>query len=178
VGQLRTLAQKAVDSLESNGVEVFVPRVPCVRSHSAVPLSAQSPFSIKAKVPTQLHGMARRAAFVVLVALVLAAPVYAWRSPSPAEHRAIVAAIRKNLAASGVRSVQRVRVSTVDRRFATAVTYPRDKAGRVLSRDAWLLRRGVHIWRVVFVGSDMPPCNIASAPVRRDLLGYATCFSR
>src|SRR6185437_9170797 len=108
VGQLRTLAQKAVDSLESNGVEVFVPRVPCVRSHSAVPLSAQSPFSIKAKVPRQLHEMARRAAFVVLVALVLAAPVYAWRSPSPAEHRAIVAAIRKNLAASGVRSVQRV----------------------------------------------------------------------
>jgi hypothetical protein len=122
--------------------------------------------------------MACRAAFVVLAALLLAAPVYAWRSPSPAEHRAIVAAIRKNPAASGVRNVLRVRVSTVDRRFATAVTYPRDKAGRVLSRDAWLLRGGIHSWRVVFVGSDMPPCNIVSVPVRRDLLGYAACFSR
>jgi hypothetical protein len=119
-----------------------------------------------------------RVAFVVLAALLLAAPVYAWRSPSPAEHRAIIAAIRKNPAASSVRSFQRVRVSTVDRRFATAVTYPRNKAGLVLSRDAWLLRRGVHGWRVVFVGSDAPPCNIASVPVRRDLLGYATCFSR
>jgi len=90
----------------------------------------------------------------------------------------IVAAIRKHPAASGVSSVQRVRVSTVDRRFATAVTYPRDKAGRVLSRDAWLLRRGVHSWRVIFVGSDAPPCNIASVAVRRDLLGYTACFSR
>jgi hypothetical protein len=122
--------------------------------------------------------MVCRAAFVVLAASLLAGPVYAWRSPSPAEHRAIVAAIRKNPAASGVNSVQRVRISTVDRRFATAVTYPRDKAGRVLSRDAWLLRRGVHSWRVVFVGSDAPPCNIASVPVRRDLLGSAACFSR
>jgi hypothetical protein len=135
-------------------------------------------FSIKAKVPTQLCGMACRAAFVVLAALLLAAPVYAWRSPSPAERGAIVAAIRKHPAASGVRSFQRVHVSTVDRRFATAVTYPRDKAGLVLSRDAWLLRRGVHGWRVVFVGSDAPPCNIASVPVRRDLLGSAVCFSR
>jgi len=122
--------------------------------------------------------MARRAAFLALAALLLAAPIYAWQSPSPAEHSAIVAAIRKNPAASGVNSVQRVRVSTVDRRFATAVTYPRDKAGRVLSRDAWLLRRGVHSWGVVFVGSDMPPCNIASVSVRRDLLGSAACFSR
>jgi hypothetical protein len=122
--------------------------------------------------------MACRAAFVVLAALVLAAPVYAWRSPSLVERAAIVAAIRKHPAASGVSSVQRVRVSTVDPRFASAVTYPRDKDGRVLSRDAWLLWHGVHAWHVVFVGSDMPPCNIASAPVRRDLLGYAVCFSR
>jgi hypothetical protein len=157
---------------------VFVPWCHVLAAHSAVPLSAESSFSIKAKVPTQLCGMARRAAFVVLAALLLAAPVYAWRSPSPGEHRAIVAAIRKNPAASGVRNVQGVRVSTVDRRFASAVTYPRDKAGLVLSRDAWLLRRSVHNWRVVFVGSDMPPRNLASASVRRDLLGSAACFSR
>jgi len=122
--------------------------------------------------------MASRAALVVLAALLLAAPVYALRLPSPAERGAIVAALRKNLAASGVRSVERVRVSTVDRRFASAVTYPRDKDGRVLSRDAWLLWHGVHSWHVVFVGSDMPPCSVASAPVRRDLLGSAACFTR
>jgi hypothetical protein len=58
------------------------------------------------------------------------------------------------------------------------VTYPRDKAGRVLSRDAWLLRRGVRSWRVVFVGSDMPRCNVASASVRRDLLASTACFRR
>jgi hypothetical protein len=121
--------------------------------------------------------MARRALFVVLAALFLAAPVYAWRSPSPSERQAIVAAIRKNSAASGVASVQRVRVSTVDRHFATGVTLPRDKAGQ-LSRDAWLLRHGAHGWRVIFVGSDMPPCNIASRAVRRELLGSAACFGR
>jgi len=122
--------------------------------------------------------MADRAALVVLAALLLAAPVYASRLPSAAERGAIVAAIQKNPAASGVRSVQRVRVSTVDRRFASAVTYPRDTDGRVLSRDAWLLRHSVHGWRVVFAGSDAPPCGIASAPVRRDLLGSSACFTR
>jgi hypothetical protein len=122
--------------------------------------------------------MACRAAFVVLAALVLAAPVFAWRLPSSAERGAIVAAIRKHPAASGVRSIQRVRVSTVDRRFAAAVTYPRDKDGHVLSRDAWLLRHGVHTWRVVSVGSDMPACSVASAAVRRDLLGSTVCFTR
>jgi hypothetical protein len=135
-------------------------------------------FSGDPKLPTRLRGMARRALFVVLAALLLPAPVYAWRSPSPAQRQAIVAAIRRNSAASGVTSVQLVRVSTVDRHFATGVTFPRDKAGRVLSRDAWLLRHGVHGWRVIFVGSDMPPCNILSPAVRRELLGSAACFGR
>jgi hypothetical protein len=166
-----------IDSLDSSGEGVFVPGRCVLAPIRRFPLRRGRRFSIKPKLPTQLRGMASRAAFVVLAAFLLAAPVYASRSPSSAERAAIVAAMRKNLAASGVRSVQRVRVSTVDRRFATAVTYPRDKDGRVLSRDAWLLRHGVHSWRVVFVGSDMPPCNVASARVRRDLLGSTACFS-
>jgi hypothetical protein len=166
----------AIDWPESSGKGVSA-RVLCSRVHPAVPASARRRFSIKPRLPTLLPGMPSRAAFVVLTALLLAAPASAWRSPSPAEHQAIVAAIRKNPAAFGVRTVQRVRVSTVDRRFATAVTYPRDKEGRVLSRDAWLLGHGVHGWRIIFVGSDMPPCNVASAPVRRELLGSTACFS-
>src|SRR5438132_1624477 len=102
--------------------------MPC--AHASGFASARRPFSGQPKLPTQLRGMARRALFVVLAALLLAARAYAWRSPSPPEHQAIVAAIRKNSAASGVTSVQRVRVSTVDRHFATGVTFPRDKAGR------------------------------------------------
>ena len=117
-----------------------------------------------------------RVAMVGLVALVVAAPAYAWRSPSADERRAIVAAIRKNPAAHGVSSVQRLRVST-DRRFASAVTFPRDKAGRVLRRDSWLVRHSARGWRVLFVGSDMPPCHVAPAAVRRDLLGSAVCFN-
>ena len=115
---------------------------------------------------------------VLAAAVVLAAPVCAWRSPSTAERRAIVVAIRRNPAASSVRNVQRVRISTVDRLFASAVTFPRDKAGHVLSRDAWLLRHRVRGWRVIFVGSDMPPCQVAPAAVRRELLGSAVCFNR
>ena len=118
-----------------------------------------------------------RPALVVAAALILAAPVYAWRSPSTSERRAVAAVIRKNPAASSVTSVQRVRISTIDRRFASAVTFARDKAGHPLGRDAWLLRDGARGWRVIFVGSDMPPCYVATAAVRRDLLGSAVCFN-
>jgi hypothetical protein len=130
------------------------------------------PVSISTKV------MARFAALAVLIALVVAVPAFAWSSPSPAQRRAIVAAIRKKPAASGVKRVERVRISTVDRQFASAVTVPRDKAGNVLARDSWLVRHYPSGWRVVFVGSDMPPCKVASAAVRRDLLGSAVCFTR
>ena len=120
--------------------------------------------------------MARLSALAILTALVVAASAFAWSSPSPAQRRAIVAAIRKQPAASGVMRVERVRISTVDRRFASAVTFPRDKAGNILARDSWLVRHYPSGWRVVFVGSDAPPCKVASAAVRRDLLGYAVCF--
>ena len=127
-------------------------------------------------VPTSTKVMARFAALGALIVLVVAAPAFAWSSPSPAQRRAIVAAIRKKPAASGVARVERVRISTVDRRFASAVTFPRDKAGNVLARDSWLVRHYPGGWRVVFVGSDMPPCKVASAAVRHDLLGSAVCF--
>jgi hypothetical protein len=120
--------------------------------------------------------MARFAALAVLTALVVAVPALAWSSPSPTQRRAIVAAIRKEPAAAGVTRVERVRISTLDRRFASAVTFPRDKAGYVLARDSWLVRHYPNGWRVVFVGSDAPPCKVASAAVRRDLLGSAVCF--
>ena len=120
--------------------------------------------------------MARFGALAVLTALVIAAPVFAWSSPSPAQRRAIVAAIRKKPAAAGVTRVERVRISTVDRRFASAVTLPRDSAGNVLARDSWLVRHYPSGWRVVFVGSDAPPCKVAPAAVRRELLGSAVCF--
>jgi hypothetical protein len=120
--------------------------------------------------------MARTGALVGLIALVVAAPVLAWSSPSAAERRAIVGAIRKKPAAAGVKRVERVRISTVDRRFASAITVPRDKAGNVLARDRWVVRHYPSGWRVVFVGSDVPPCKVAPAGVRRDLLGSAACF--
>ncbi|MGZ4409246.1 MAG: hypothetical protein ACXVY6_10715 [Gaiellaceae bacterium] len=127
-------------------------------------------------MPTSTKGMARIGALVVLAALVVAAPAFAWSSPSPAQRQAIVATIRKKPAASGVKRVERVRISTVDRRFASAVTVPRDKAGNVLARDRWLVRHYRSGWRVVFVGSDETPCKVAPAAVRRDLLGSAACF--
>jgi hypothetical protein len=122
--------------------------------------------------------MTRCCALAVLIALVVALPAFAWSSPSPAQRRAIVAAIRKKPAAAGVTRVERVRISTVDRRYASAVTFPRDKAGNVLHRDSWLVRHYPSGWRVVFVGSDAPPCKVAPAAVRRDLLGSAVCFTR
>ena len=103
--------------------------------------------------------MARFGALAVLIALVVAVPAFAWSSPSPTQRRAIVAAIRKKPAAAGVTRVERVRISTVDRRFASAVTFPRDKAGNVLARDSWLVRHYPSGWRVVFVGSDLPPAR-------------------
>lgn len=119
--------------------------------------------------------MARFVALAVLIALVVGVPAFAWSSPSP-ERRAIVAAIRNEPAAAGVRRVERVRISTVDRRFASAATYARDKAGNVVAQDKWLVRHYSSGWRVVFVGSDMPPCKVAPMAVRRDLLGSAACF--
>lgn len=128
-------------------------------------------------MPISTKVMARFGALAVLIALVVAASALACSSPSPpAQRRAIVAAIRKQPAAAGVTRVERVRISTVDRRFASAVTFPRDKAGNVLARDSWLVRHYPSGWRVVFVGSDMPPCKVAPAEVRRDLLGSAVCF--
>ena len=120
--------------------------------------------------------MARFGALAALIALVGAASALAWLPPSSAQRRAIVAAIRKKPAASGVARIERVRISTVDRRFASAVTVPRDKSGNILARDKWLVRHSSSGWRVVFVGSDMPPCKVAPAAVRRDLLGTRACF--
>jgi hypothetical protein len=127
-------------------------------------------------LPNQKEAMTRIGVLVVLVALVVAAPIFAWSSPSAAQRQAIVAAIRKKPAASGVKRAEHVRISTVDRRFASAVTVPRDRAGHVLALDRWLVRHGDRGWRVVFVGSDVPPCKVAPAAVRRDLLGFAACF--
>jgi hypothetical protein len=121
--------------------------------------------------------MARIGALVVLAALVVPAAALAWSSPSTAQRRIIVAAIRKKPAALGVKRVDRVRISTVDSRFASAVTVPRDSAGNVLARDRWLVRDYSGHWRVVFVGSDVPPCKVAPAAVRRDLLGSSACFT-
>ncbi len=53
--------------------------------------------------------MARIGALLVLTVLVVAAPVLAWSSPSPAGRRATVAAIRKKSAAAGVKHVERHR---------------------------------------------------------------------
>jgi len=145
---------------------------PLIVPHSCGPEGSRQELTVS--ISTKV--MARFGALVVLTAVLVAVPAFAWSSPSRAQRRAIVAAIRKQPAASGVTRVERVRISTVDRRFASAVTFPRDKAGNVLARDSWLVRHYPGGWRVVFVGSDMPPCKVASAAVRRDLLGSAVCF--
>jgi hypothetical protein len=111
---------------------------------------------------------------VALIALALLA--VAWRAPTAAERQAIERTVRANPSASGwtVLRFRSVRVSTVDRDYASADTDVFLK-GEKGDGPSWLLRKGVHGWRVIFVGTDMPPCKVAPAAVRRDLFNTAIC---
>ncbi len=116
---------------------------------------------------------------LLLGALAVAAPALAWRQPSNAERATIEGSVLEHSSQAGVTAFRfdSVRVSTVDRRYASAVTDVTMK-GRQRIRNRWLLREDGDTpagWRVIFVGTDWPSCKVAPAAVRKDLLDSAMC---
>lgn len=108
------------------------------------------------------------------------------QSASPANQRAAIEhAVRKSGAALGVGPLRgfNIRISAVDRRFARAYSVYTAKLGlkheSASGRLVSILRRPATSWKVVFSGSeaDAPPCKVAPATIRRELLRYATCSS-
>jgi hypothetical protein len=87
-------------------------------------------------------------------------------------------AVRTNRASAGdtKETFVEVRVSRADHRYAVARTDEVFRGGRE-DNTGWLLRRTDSGWQVIFVGSDDPPCSVAPARVRKDLLGSGVCFT-
>ena len=104
-----------------------------------------------------MRGIVRLALFVALVAAAfscVAATATADRSPSPSEAAGIRYAIAhdaRTCCGRGTYRVVDIRVSTVDRSFATATVQPRsiDYEGAYV-----LLWRGTKRWAVIDVGTD------------------------
>jgi hypothetical protein len=119
----------------------------------------------------------RALAVALLVALACAAPASASRSPTPPEKRAIELAVRfAPMMGRGNRiAFRKVRVSTVDARYALTAQFVRDPHGSPIGSSTALLHRDAGGWRVVFLGSDMPSCSSAPRRVRVDLIGTAVC---
>ena len=119
-----------------------------------------------------------RLAFVSLLALVLAGPAAASRAPTRAERLAIMRAVRSSPGvARGVRlSFERIRISTVDARYAYARTFARTADGGPIGEADWVLHRVEGRWRVAYFGTEVPPCKSAPRAVRRDLLGTTVCL--
>lgn len=115
---------------------------------------------------------------VVVVWLASAGVASASRAPTPAEKRAIEFAVRwAPMMGRGNRIAFRtVRVSTVDPRYAMTVQFVRDRRGSPIGSSTALLHRGRAGWRVIFLGTDPPPCAVAPRRVRVDLLRTAICL--
>jgi hypothetical protein len=107
---------------------------------------------------------------VIAVAAVFASPVLAKRPPTPTERSAIRAAMAAFIempgspAASDNR-VTRIRVSTVNARFASAATNS-PTAGPAVA----ILKKRGSTWKVISFGSDTP-CSAAPRNALIDLLG-------
>jgi hypothetical protein len=114
----------------------------------------------------------RVALVVVLVSLLGATAAFGSRAPSASERAAIVAAIEASPSSGHSRGYERIRVSSVDPHYASAVT----TYGPDSQKPDWLLHSTGGAWHVVYVGTDMPDCDAAPAAVRRDLLRSAICF--
>jgi hypothetical protein len=107
---------------------------------------------------------------LVALSLLAAAATLAQRPPTAGERAAIRAAMKAFIdkpdsPAAPDDKVTRIRVSTVNTRWATAGTSS-PTAGPA---DAILKKRG-STWKVVSFGSDTP-CSVAPRPVLIDLLG-------
>jgi hypothetical protein len=127
----------------------------------------------------------RRSALVVLalaVIGVLASTATAARPPTAAEKAAILLVFNEPGGRAFAAKCVRIRVSTVNRRWAMLTTPRRPpracvESGQVGNGFVFFRRTATGGWRIVYEGSDLPPCSIPR-PVRRDLLGTAECFRR
>ena len=79
--------------------------------------------------------------------------------------------------ARGVRlEFERIRISTVDRQYAYALTFARTSQGGPIGTADWLLHKVDARWRVTYFGTEVPPCKSAPRAVRRDLVGSTVCL--
>jgi len=108
----------------------------------------------------------------LVIAAVVSAPAAARRAPTVAERAEIRGAMALALSfAPPVCYGAVIYVSTVDRRYAYATARWKTiaKCLPYASNGYFILRRSTH-WRVVFNGSDAPPCTRVPARVARDLI--------
>lgn len=121
---------------------------------------------------------ARSALLSLVAAATLTGSASASRAPTRTEAGAIEFAVQTFPTVGRTLRVRftQIRVSTSDRRFASARTDIRDTKGSRLGFVQWLLRRGSgRLWRVVWYGAKQPPCRAAPASVRTDVFGSARC---
>jgi len=118
----------------------------------------------------------RPLAMVPLLLVAGAGTAIAARSPTPSEAAGIRYAIAhdaRTCCRIGKYRVVDIRVSTVDRSFATGTIQPLSKTYQGAYALLW---RGTRRWAVIDVGTDFLGCNYISAPVRKDLFGSAICW--
>lgn len=121
-----------------------------------------------------------RLAVLAAVVLVLAAPATASRVPAVPEKRAIELAVRffPGVGRNHTIRVSSVRISTVDPDYAYARVFAREPLGEPIGPADWLFRLRPIGWRVVWFGTTAPPCRVAPAAVRLDLLGSTRCRTK
>jgi hypothetical protein len=125
-----------------------------------------------------IEKLARSALLASCVATALAsmaAPVSASRVPSPSEASGIRYAIAhdpRTCCGRGRYRVVHIRVSSVDRSFATATVDPSSKAYQGADVLLW---RGTKRWAVIDAGTDFLGCDYVTAAVRKDLFGTTVC---
>lgn len=103
---------------------------------------------------------------------------YGSRKPSNIEKKAIIYAVHHDIRTiwpNAITSVVGIRVSTVDRRFARAISEGVNRRGRVLASARVLLWHGTKRWAIIDTGSENVGCGLVSAKLRRELLGTSLC---
>jgi len=99
----------------------------------------------------------------------------AARPPTTSEAAAIRDAIAhdaRTCCGRGKYRVVDIRVSSVNRSFATATVQPLGKAYQGAYALLW---RGTKRWAVIDAGTDFLGCNFITAAVRKDIFGTALC---